>query len=769
MVASTTISVDDAGLIGVNDYVSVNGTGARVTAKSGNTLTLDTAVTGNTGDNVNPVIAFVLRYENTGNADATNVTVDDPLPANTVFVAADSGGTHDAGSPGTVSWALGTVPAGGAGSLKFWARPTVAGTYNNTGTIDSDETPPTNSNTTVTTIGALEPSKVTSTPNVANPGAQATYTISIFNGTGAPATDVSVTDEMEKGFSFDSNVSFNITGGAGGSRTSTTDPTSGDNPATWCCWTLSAGATLAIEYLANLSDEVGDGTYQNNVTVASLSSSDLPFDFLATTQEDVTVNWTGPNHVVVSWIEASYESGAVEITWQTDAEVRTAGFYLKRYLEETESYQAVHEEMLRAVVGSPQGGTYRVVDLEAPVGVPLSYLLVEVENDGKERTYGPYRLTPSSEPAIVQPPSFEPSTRSHQAAGQAAHATPRTGRAALVPGVLAGASLAPMGLRGSRRSAKAVRGLKIAVDRPGLYRVEGHEIAEAFGLDLRRAAQLIRRHRLRLTVEGKEVPYLVEGKGMTANLLFYGEGIDSIYTPHRIYRLAISRSKRMAAVRGNPRSVSEAGQTFRDTVRFEEDHVPLVLGEVDGDSDFWFWDYVIAGDPPKSFGVDLVGVAPSTGDALLTVYLRGAVNTGAGGHRVRILVNGQSIGEAGLQGFEGREFSFTLSPHLLREGINTVELEGVSDPNVPYSIVYLDSLSVSYDREYWASGGSLLAFADGHDVLTVDGFQTADVRVLDITDPDVPRRVRQAQIGASPSGNYQTTFAAERDGRYLAV
>ena len=128
--ASTTITVDDAGLIGVNDYVSVNGTGARVTAKTGNTLTLDTAVTGNTGDNVNPVISFVLRYENTGNADATNVTVDDALPANTVFVAAGSGGTHDAGSPGTVSWSLGTVPAGGAGSLKFWVRPTVAGTYN---------------------------------------------------------------------------------------------------------------------------------------------------------------------------------------------------------------------------------------------------------------------------------------------------------------------------------------------------------------------------------------------------------------------------------------------------------------------------------------------------------------------------------------------------------------------------------------------------------------------------------------------------------------
>jgi len=759
-VASTSITVDNAGLIGVNDYVFINGTGAQVTAISGNAVTLDTAVSGSAGDDVNPVIEFVLRYQNNGNADAANVTVTDSLPASTVFIAADSGGTHDGGSPGIVSWNLGTVVAGGAGSLKFWATPTVAGTYNNTGTIDSNETAPTNSNTTVTTIGALEPSKVTSTPNVTNPGAQATYTISIFNGTGASATNVSVTDEMEKGFSFDSNVGFNITGGTGGSRTSTTDPTSGDNPATWCCWTLSAGATLAIEYLANLSDEVGDGTYQNNVTVAAQSSSDLPFDFLATTQEDVTVDWIGPNHVVVSWVEASFESGAVEITWQTDAEVRTAGFYLKRYLEETASYQAVHEEMLRSVVGSPQGGIYRVVDSEAPLGVPLSYLLVEVENDGQERTYGPYRLTPSSQPAIVQPSFPEPSTL------QAARATPRAG---LVRDALADRSPAPLGLNGNRRSAKAVRGLKIAVDIPGLYRVEGHEIAEALDLDLRRAAQLIRQHGLRLTVEGREVPYLVEGQGRAAALLFYGEGIDSVYTPHRIYALALGRSKPMATVRGYPRSISQAGQTFRDTVRFEEDHVPLVIGEVDGASDFWFWDYVIAGDPPKGFEIDLAGVAPSTRDALLTVYLRGAVNTGAGRHRLRILLNGQSIGEARLEGFEGRELSFAVSPYLLREGMNTVELEGVSDPKVPYSIVYLDSLSVTYDREYWASGGSLLALADGHDVLTVDGFQEADVQVLDITHADVPRLVRQTQVGVSPSGNYQTAFAAQRAGRYLVV
>ncbi len=755
--ASVTINVDDADLIGVNDYVSVNGTGARVTAKTGNTLTLDTAVTGSAGDNVNPVIAFVLRYENTGNANATNVSVTDSLPTNTVFVAADSGGTHDAGSPGTVSWSLGTVPAGGAGSLKFWARPTVAGTYNNNGTIDSDETSPTNSNTTVTTIGALQPTKVTSTPSVTNPGAQATYTISVFNGTGSLATAINITDEMEKGFSFASNVGFNITGGTGGSRTSTTDPTSGDNPATWCCWDLSAGATLDIQYLANLSDEVGDGTYQNNVTVDSQSSSHLLFDFLATTQEDVTVNWIGPNHVVLSWIEAFYEQGLVVVQWQTDAEVRTSGFYLKRYRPETDRYEAVHEDMLPSVVGSPQGGTYRVVDEDAPLGGPLSYVLLEIENNGKERSYGPFSLEVRDQPSLhvstaggTTRPGFHRTPRSR---------SPRNG--------LNRSTAALESRRVARRGGS--RGLKIAVDESGLYRVEVAEITEALGLKLGRAARLLRKHRLRLSVDGARIPYLIEGRGNTSALLFYGEGFDSVYASHRTYRLSTGRSKRIASVSGYPDGVAFDRQTFRDTVRFEEDHVPLVLGEVDGDSDFWFWDYVIAGDTPKIFPIDVRGVAPTTTEAILRVFLRGAVDTGAGVHQVRVLFNGELVGHALLEGFDGGAFSFAIPAFLLREGANTVELEGVPQPDVPYSIVYCDSLSLVYERTYQAHNAALLARSEDKEVLSIGGFPEPDVRVLDITDPLFPREVRGVVTEVAPLDGYRVRFASVQDAKYLAV
>ena len=55
---------------------------------------------------------YTMTLKNIGNADATGVTVSDPLPANTSFVSADNGGTLE---NGVVTWKNLTVPKAGAG------------------------------------------------------------------------------------------------------------------------------------------------------------------------------------------------------------------------------------------------------------------------------------------------------------------------------------------------------------------------------------------------------------------------------------------------------------------------------------------------------------------------------------------------------------------------------------------------------------------------------------------------------------------------------
>jgi uncharacterized repeat protein (TIGR01451 family) len=61
-------------------------------------------------------VNYTITLRNIGNADATGVTLTDPVPANTSFVSADNGG---ASSAGTVTWSGLTVPAGGSVAVHF--------------------------------------------------------------------------------------------------------------------------------------------------------------------------------------------------------------------------------------------------------------------------------------------------------------------------------------------------------------------------------------------------------------------------------------------------------------------------------------------------------------------------------------------------------------------------------------------------------------------------------------------------------------------------
>lgn len=61
-------------------------------------------------------ITYTLGYANTGNAGATGVTVDDPLPDGTSYVSILDGGSFAAG---VASWALGSVAPGATGTLRW--------------------------------------------------------------------------------------------------------------------------------------------------------------------------------------------------------------------------------------------------------------------------------------------------------------------------------------------------------------------------------------------------------------------------------------------------------------------------------------------------------------------------------------------------------------------------------------------------------------------------------------------------------------------------
>ncbi|HOJ40905.1 MAG TPA: hypothetical protein PK644_10635, partial [bacterium] len=77
------------------------------------------------------LLTYTLHYENTGNAAASNLILVDQLSDYVVFQSATAGGIYTPGPPagGTVTWALGTLPAGGYGSVSVTVRVKTSSDY----------------------------------------------------------------------------------------------------------------------------------------------------------------------------------------------------------------------------------------------------------------------------------------------------------------------------------------------------------------------------------------------------------------------------------------------------------------------------------------------------------------------------------------------------------------------------------------------------------------------------------------------------------------
>jgi uncharacterized repeat protein (TIGR01451 family)/fimbrial isopeptide formation D2 family protein len=66
---------------------------------------------------------FTITYRNTGQDDATDVTITDVLPAGVTILSVDSpGATWDGVTSGTVTWDVGTLPVNGSGTIVVTAQ-----------------------------------------------------------------------------------------------------------------------------------------------------------------------------------------------------------------------------------------------------------------------------------------------------------------------------------------------------------------------------------------------------------------------------------------------------------------------------------------------------------------------------------------------------------------------------------------------------------------------------------------------------------------------
>jgi hypothetical protein len=529
----------------------------------------------------------------------------------------------------------------------------------------------------------------------------------------------------------------------------------------WNPGTVDAGDTALLAYVVNVAPTSpgqrvpvvatpasGNGTRAQfldetgNTTQAQATSLVGPLCELAVTVDALTP-------AVVTGLTASRGArGSLVVEWETASEVGTAGFDLYRWNPERQEYEKASRELLPALPGAHQGSRYRFVDGGADPAAPQRYLLVEVAAGGETRPHGPFQVIVEREAAE------EPETGYARAARDLPARPPlaRTGKAA------------PL-LQKAKTDA-----VKIGVRETGLYFVPATRIAEILSFDGEKIEKKIERGRLSLTHQGREVAW-TPAEGNTG-ILYYGEAVDSLYTRDNVYLLTRGHGLRMQSLpAGSP--APPAGEIrFANTARAEVDRFAATVVATDPESDYWFWEYLNAGgadDGRRTFAMTAPGLAGTEGTARLAVRLHGATATGAvDEHHAVVRVNGTEVGEIRWAGIASHTVTLEIPQSLLQAGENEVEVEGVLDPGVPYSIFYVDGFDLTYLRAFQSVGDALAFQGDGHAAVAVSGFTDPRIAVFDVTDPLRPRLLSGAAVDGAP-GAHRAILAPSAGAAYLAV
>ena len=159
-----------------------------------------------------------------------------------------------------------------------------------------------------------------------------------------------------------------------------------------------------------------------------------------------------------------------------------------------------------------------------------------------------------------------------------------------------------------------------------------------------------------------------------------------------------------------------------------------------GDKENWFGP-VVSGEPTElTITADNIDrTAP--GAAQLEVTLQGVTSNPdlSPDHTVGVLVNGTDVGEMTFDGQADAVHTFAVPVEVLIDGDNVVTMIARGG-DADYSLV--DLIRLTYWHTFRADADLLRATVDAAGPVTIGGFASAAIRVMDITDPSATTELR---------------------------
>ncbi|HYI11417.1 MAG TPA: SdrD B-like domain-containing protein [Thermoanaerobaculia bacterium] len=458
-----------------------------------------------------------------------------------------------------------------------------------------------------------------------------------------------------------------------------------------------------------------------------------------------------PTKVEMMSMDAAQGKKHVTLTWKTESEVDNLGFHVYREIGGVR--EKLNEHIITGsafMTGRNTVGprSYRFVDRK-PVAGFVQYYIEDVDLDGTRTMNGP--VTPhlsndDSDGAVTT----EPDPTLGSAGGRF---TTAAGMGVKIPAPAepAAAQLA------EQWQLAGVPAVKVIVTTPGWYRVKKSDLVAA-GFDPGTNGKV-----LSVFSEGTEIPVLVnaknEGKFDAADSIeFFGRGIDTGSTGGRVYYITARKGSglRVKTTGGRGNSGSTPPASFPYTFERYERTVFFSSLVTNGEREN-FYGPVISSWPATQ--VMTVSNRDSSGTAELEVAVHGA--TANMQHVIGVQLNGTSIGDVRFDGRVRHVGRLAVPIGLLAAGDNTLTFTGL---NGGEDVSVLELLRLVYPHTYRADNDALTFTASAGTAVSVKGFTTTAIRVLDVTDPANPALV-DANTGNAPDGSKMVSFASTGSGK----
>lgn len=715
--------------------------------------------TADSPDPVQPggVITYAQRAGNLGPATAGTAVFTQTIPANTTFLSLGTPAgvvctTPPVGGTGTISCSA-TVPSGYIGdfTLRVTVDPATApGTViTNSVSISSSVADPNSANnvastTTIVASPTQADLSVTTVPQTSSilAGSNAVFTQTVRNLGPSSAGSVVYSQSVPAGTTFGA-----ISAPAGWSCTTPAVGATGTITCTKASMALNETASFTTSFLTSTETPNGTGLL-NTVSVSSSTSDPNGSNNSASSRQTVL----RPTLVQMRSMRASSRNGAVVLEWVTGSEFNNLGFHI--YRETSDGKKRITPTL---VAGSAliagrgvtlgAGYSYRWIDNFNAAGKSVQYWLEDVDLNGARSLHGPVTVSPTASTLAFGAQS--------KTIGELSSGRPTTTGSITLPSLTAN-GLGQVNLA-RQQSVAATDGAKIRVREEGWTRVTRREITAA-GFDAGTESRT-----LQLYTDGIEQPILVDDGGDNRfddgdAIEFYGHGLDTSYAGERVYFLirGDGNGQRLKGKSNQKRNASTP-PNFPYTVERKDRFIYFSALTSNGEQENFFgpivanWDVTLQELPAAH--VDAAG-----GPATVEVILQGA--TAGEEHIVNASLNDVLLGTIRFAGQESRTAKFTVAASTLR-AVNVLSLQATGGDD---DISLVDRVRLTYPRKFIAENDQLRFTTGGDRGLTVDGFTTQDVRVIDITDPVNPEEmsVSVAKSGSTHSATVTVTGTGPR-------